>query len=136
MAVNSSKERRRSRLARHRRVRRQLAGTTERPRLNVYRSLRHIYAQVIDDTTGRTLVSASTLDHDLRVQMKGLSKRAQARLVGKALAQRAQAAGVTKVAFDRGGYLYHGRVKELAEGAREGNEARAEGEAPKGGLEF
>ena len=67
MAVNSSKERRRSRLARHRRVRRQLAGTTERPRLNVYRSLRHIYAQVIDDTTGRTLVSASTLDHESRI---------------------------------------------------------------------
>ncbi len=120
MAVNSSQERRRSRIMRHRRVRRTVAGTQARPRLNIYRSLRHIYAQVIDDSSGRTLVSASSLDHELRGQMSGLSKKAQARLVGKTLAQRAQQAGVKLVAFDRGGYRYHGRVKELADGSREG----------------
>jgi large subunit ribosomal protein L18 len=112
--------RRKARLLRQQRVRRHLAGTTARPRLAVFRSLRHIYAQVIDDSSGRTLVSASTLDHELRAQMAGLSKRAQARLVGKAVAQRAQAAGVQRVAFDRGGFLYHGRIKELADGSREG----------------
>jgi large subunit ribosomal protein L18 len=112
--------RRRARLLRHRRVRRHLAGTPARPRLNVYRSLRHIYAQVIDDSSGRTLVSASTLDGGLRPQLSGLPKRAQARLVGKTLAERAQQAGIQLVAFDRGGYRYHGRVRELAEGSREG----------------
>jgi large subunit ribosomal protein L18 len=112
--------RRRSRLLRHRRVRRHLAGTPARPRLNVYRSLRHIYAQVIDDSSGRTLVSASTLDGALRAQLSGMPKRAQARLVGKTLAERAQQAGIQLVAFDRGGYRYHGRVRELAEGSREG----------------
>ncbi len=110
----------RMRKLRHSRVRRRLAGTPERPRLNVFRSLRHIYAQVIDDSTGRTLVSASTVDGELRAQMTGLNKKAQARLVGKTLAQRAQQAGVKQVAFDRGGYRYHGRVKELADGSREG----------------
>ncbi len=120
MALNSSQERRRSRTMRHRRVRRTLAGTPARPRLNIFRSLRHIYAQVIDDSSGRTLVSASTLDHELRSQMAGLNKKAQARLVGKTLAQRAQQAGVKVVAFDRGGYRYHGRIKELADGSREG----------------
>ena len=112
--------RRKSRLQRHLRVRRHLAGTPERPRLNVYRSLRHIYAQVIDDRSGRTLASASTVDAELRAQMNGLPKKAQARLVGKTLAQRATAAGIKQVAFDRGGYHYHGRVQELAEGSREG----------------
>jgi large subunit ribosomal protein L18 len=112
--------RRKARLLRQQRVRRHLAGTPARPRLAVFRSLRHIYAQIIDDTSGRTLAQASTLDHDLRAQMAGLTKRAQARLVGKAVAQRAQAAGVQRVAFDRGGFLYHGRIKELADGSREG----------------
>ncbi len=113
-------KRHRMRKLRHSRVRRRLAGTPERPRLNVFRSLRHIYAQVIDDSTGRTLVSASTLDSELRAQMSGQTKKAQARLVGKALAQRAQPAGIKQVAFDRGGYRYHGRIKELADGSREG----------------
>lgn len=121
MAVtNPSGERRRSRAIRHRRVRRHLAGTPARPRLNVFRSLRHIYAQIIDDSNGHTLVSASSVDLELRPQMSGMTKKAQARLVGKTLAQRAQQKGVKQVAFDRGGYRYHGRVKELADGSREG----------------
>ncbi len=119
MAVHTNRQQR-ARVLRHKRVRRRVAGTPERPRLNVFRSLRHIYAQVIDDSTGQTLVSASSLDHELRAQLGSLSKKAQARQVGKALAQRALQKGLKKVAFDRGGYLYHGRVKELADGSREG----------------
>lgn len=105
---------------RHKRVRKKVHGTPERPRLNVFRSLKHIYAQIIDDEAGVTLVSASTIDRELRPKMKGLTKTEQARLVGKAIAERALAKGITKVVFDRGGYKYIGRVKALAEGAREG----------------
>jgi len=112
-----------SRLARKRRhqgVRRKVLGTSDRPRLNVFRSLAHIYAQIIDDGQGHTLVSASTLDPELRDKVQGLSKTEQARLVGQVLAKRALARGVQRVVFDRGGYLYHGRVKALADGSREG----------------
>jgi large subunit ribosomal protein L18 len=101
---------------RHRRVRARAIGTAERPRLNVFRSLNHIYAQVIDDAKGHTLAAASTLDADIA----GGSKLAEAQAVGKLVAERAKAAGVNKVVFDRGGYLYHGRVKALADSAREG----------------
>jgi large subunit ribosomal protein L18 len=108
-----------ARKRRHRRVRKQVMGTSQRPRFNVFRSLRHIYAQVIDDTQGHTLAAASTLDLELRDEIKGLTKTEQAKLVGGLLAKRALERGVKKVAFDRGGYKYHGRVKSLAEAARE-----------------
>ncbi len=114
------KDRRLGRIRRHRHVRRKVFGTPEKPRLNVFRSLQHIYGQVIDDTQGHTLASASTLDAEVAEQVKGEPKVEQARIVGKVLASRALAKGVTRVAFDRGGYKYHGRVKALAEGAREG----------------
>jgi len=109
-----------ARQRRHARVRKNVSGTSERPRLNVFRSLNQIYAQVIDDVRGHTLAAASTLDPELRNQVKDLSKVDQARLVGKLIAQRALARGVNRVVFDRGGYLYHGRVKALADAAREG----------------
>jgi large subunit ribosomal protein L18 len=109
-----------ARKRRHARVRRKVAGTPERPRLNVYRSLEHIYAQVIDDTTGQTLVSASTVDRDLRAELATLPKQEQAKAVGKRVAERAKAKGIDQVVFDRGGYLYHGRIKALADGSREG----------------
>jgi large subunit ribosomal protein L18 len=105
---------------RHVRVRKNLTGTTERPRLNVFKSLVGIYAQVIDDQAGRTLLSASTVDRDLREKMKGLKKSEQAKLVGQTLAERAKDKGIQAVVFDRGGYRYSGRVKALADGAREG----------------
>jgi len=114
-----SKSRNAMRLRRHRRARRRLIGSTTRPRLNVFRSLNHIYAQVIDDAHGRTLASASTVDTDLRAELQSLDKTEQARRVGAALARRAQAAGVKGVVFDRGGYRYHGRVKALADASRE-----------------
>jgi large subunit ribosomal protein L18 len=95
-------------------------GTAERPRLNVFRSLKHIYAQVIDDDQGETLVAASTLDPELREKLNGLTKSEQAKLVGELVAGRALAQGVKRVVFDRGGYKYHGRVKALADGSREG----------------
>jgi len=103
---------------RHRRVRVQVHGTPERPRLNVFRSLRHIYAQLVDDTVGNTLVAACTLDEGLRGELGKLKKTEQAKLVGQMLAKRALEKGVKQVVFDRGGYKYHGRVKALAEGAR------------------
>lgn len=110
-----------SRQQRHNRVRKRVEGTPERPRLNVYRSTNNIYAQVIDDRAGRTLASASTLDASLRQDKKGSGGNvAAAQTVGKLVAERAKAAGVTKVVFDRGGYLYHGRVQALADAAREG----------------
>lgn len=109
-----------ARKRRHLRVRKRVFGTPERPRLNVYRSLTNIYAQIIDDTRGHTLVSASTIDRKIRDKVKGLRPVEAARQVGLILAERAKAAGITKVVFDRGGYKYHGRVKALAEGAREG----------------
>jgi large subunit ribosomal protein L18 len=108
-----------ARVRRHKRVRKKVEGTSERPRLNVFRSLRHIYAQVIDDSAGHTVASASTLDKELSAQCEGLDKTECAKLIGRAIAGRAQAAGVTAVVFDRGGYQYHGRVKALAEAARE-----------------
>lgn len=104
---------------RHRRIRKRVHGTPERPRLSVFRSLKHMYGQIIDDTTGRTLAWASTVDPALRGQLSG-TKTEKARVVGELLAKRAIETGITKVVFDRGGFLYHGRVKALAEGARAG----------------
>ena len=109
-----------ARARRHVRVRKNLTGTTERPRLNVFRSLSGIYAQVIDDQTGRTLLSASSVDRDLREKLKGMKKSEQAKLNGQTLAERAKSKGIESVVFDRGGYRYIGRVKALADGAREG----------------
>ena len=103
----------------HQRVRMTVSGTAERPRLCVYRSLDHIYAQVIDDRAGKTLVSASSADKDTKKNLKGGGNVAAAKIVGKAVAERAKAAGVSKVVFDRGGYKYHRRVKALADAARE-----------------
>ena len=105
------------RIKRHVRVRAKISGTPERPRLNVFRSKQNIYAQIIDDVAGKTLVSANTLEKDF--DGYGGNKEA-ARKVGKLLAERAEKAGIKAVVFDRGGYVYHGRVQELAEGAREG----------------
>jgi large subunit ribosomal protein L18 len=105
---------------RQRRVRAKVKGTPARPRLNVFRSARHIFAQIIDDSKGNTLVAASTLDADVRAKAKELKKIDEAKAVGKLLAQRAIEKGCKQVVFDRGGYQYHGRVKSLAEGAREG----------------
>ncbi len=107
------------RTRRHNRVRARVIGTQARPRLNVFRSLTGIYAQVIDDTAGHTLVSASTIDKDLAAQVDGKSKVEAAKIVGQALGQRAKLVGISQVVFDRGGYRYHGRVAALAEGARE-----------------
>jgi large subunit ribosomal protein L18 len=111
--------RRAARIRRHIRVRKKVEGSTERPRLNVFRSLEHIYAQIIDDSNGSTLVSASTVDADLRAELAPLTKTEQAKAVGKAVAERAKAKGIDAVVFDRGGYPYHGRVKALADGSRE-----------------
>ncbi len=116
-----AKERRDGRIIRHRRIRLSISGTAERPRLAVYRSLRHLYAQIIDDDRAHTLVAISTLDKGVGQELTGTgSGLKRARLLGKLLASRAKEQGITRVAFDRGGYLYHGHVKELAEGAREG----------------
>jgi large subunit ribosomal protein L18 len=104
---------------RHRRIRRFLSGTTERPRLAVFRSLEHIYGQIIDDTVGRTLVAASDVEAKLRDGERG-KKSDRAKQVGQLLAERAKEKGITTVVFDRGGFLYHGRIKALADGAREG----------------
>ena len=114
-----SEKSRKARLRRHRRVRAKLSGTTERPRLNVFRSLSHIYAQVIDDERGHTLAAASTVDREARTEMNGKTKTEAARVVGRLVAERALAAGIKQVVFDRGGYRYHGRVRALAEAARE-----------------
>ena len=112
-----SKDEQRRRI--HARVRTRVTGTPERPRLCVYRSLGHIYAQIIDDRSGRTLVSASSVDKESKKNLKGGGNIASAKAVGKFIADRAKAAGVVKVVFDRGGYKYHGRVKALADAARE-----------------
>ena len=109
-----------ARTRRHIRVRKSLMGTAERPRLNIFRSLSAIYAQVIDDQAGRTLLSASTVDRELREKMKGLKKSEQAKLVGQTLAERSKSKGIQAVVFDRGGYRYIGRIKAFADGAREG----------------
>ena len=103
----------------HTRMRQTLEGTAERPRLCVFRSLRHIRAQVVDDRTGRTLAAASSLDKDVRGDIKGGGNVAAAKVVGKTIAGRALKAGIEKVVFDRGGYRYHGRVQALADAARE-----------------
>lgn len=116
MAKNSNEARKR----RQRRIRNRISGTPERPRLNVFRSLEHIYAQVIDDVAGQTLVSASTVDKEIARQVAGKKKQEQAAIVGQVVAQRALDAGIQEVVFDRGGYLYHGRIKAVADGARKG----------------
>lgn len=108
-----------SRLKRHVRVRKKISGTTERPRLNVFRSSKHIYAQLIDDVNGVTLASASTLDKELRDQVENGGNAEAARKVGELIAKRGKEAGITNVVFDRGGYLYHGRIQALADAARE-----------------
>jgi large subunit ribosomal protein L18 len=118
--VNRRKARERRRIH----VRLKVVGTPERPRLNVYRSLNRIYAQIIDDSVGHTLVSASTIDREIEGQIAGMARTAQAEVVGRVVAERALAKGIQKVVFDRAGYKYHGRVKALAEAAR------------KAGLEF
>jgi large subunit ribosomal protein L18 len=116
MAKRTSRE---LRARRHHRVRKKVEGSTERPRLSVFRSNEHIYAQVIDDTLGRTLVAASTVDKLLVNGLAGKTKTEDAQAVGKAVAERALEAGITKVVFDRGGFRYHGRIKALADAARE-----------------
>ena len=111
---------RQARSRRHLRLRRRLKGTSERPRLSVFRSLNHIYVQVVDDTTGVTLAAASTLENSIIEEVKSSDKSAKSKKVGSTIAERAKEKGVTSVVFDRGGYRYHGRVQALAEGAREG----------------
>ncbi len=109
-----------ARKRRHYRVRNKVSGTVARPRLSVFRSSQHIYAQVIDDERGHTVAAASSLEPEVRKQLTGKTKTAQAELVGTTLAERAKAAGITAVVFDRGGFRYHGRVKAVADGARSG----------------
>lgn len=113
-----------ARIRRHLRVRKRVHGTPERPRLAVYRSLSHIYAQVINDVERRTIAAASDVEKDLKAKVDGKKKQEVAAIIGELIAERAKAQGVTKVVFDRGGFVYHGRVKALADAAR------------KGGLEF
>lgn len=109
------------RTRRHLRIRKKVQGTQERPRLTVFRSLNHVYAQLVDDLTGRTLLTVSSRDKDLATEVKSAKgKVAASKIVGKALAVRAKEKGIDRVCFDRGGYLYHGRVKAIADGAREG----------------
>lgn len=122
--VALAEKRRVARFRRHLRVRKSVSGTAARPRLGVFKSARHIYAQLVDDSRGHTLAAASTLDPELHGSLSGVKKTEQAARVGELLGRRALEAGVKKVVFDRGGYKYHGRVKALADGAR------------KAGLEF
>ena len=117
---SKSGEHRLARIRRHRRVRKKILGTAERPRLNVFRSNSHIYAQIIDDTQHKTLVSASTLTKEFKARVEDKkTKVEQSKIVGALIAEKAKEAGIEQVVFDRGGYLYHGRVKALAEAARE-----------------
>ena len=116
----AKKSRSLARERRHARVRKHVVGTTSRPRLNVFKSTSGIYAQIIDDSEGNTLISASTVDKELREKMKGMKKTEQAKVIGKAVAERAKSKGILSVVFDRGGFRYVGRIKALAEGAREG----------------
>ena len=109
-----------ARKRRHMRVRRKVSGTAARPRLNVFRSLKNVNVQVIDDQAGHTLVSASTMETDLQEVLADKPKVEQAKEIGKIVAERAKAAGIEQVVFDRGGYRYHGRVKAVADGSREG----------------
>lgn len=118
--MDRAKKRLFDRIRRHRRVRKDVKGEDGRPRLAVFRSARHISAQLIDDLRGHTLVTASSLDPEIKSSLAGLKKTQQAQKVGELLARRAQASGVKEVVFDRGGYRYHGRVKALADGARQG----------------
>ncbi len=113
------KDKNKDRQIRHARVRKTVVGTKERPRLNVYKSLTHIYAQIIDDDKGVTLVSASTLDKEIASQIEGKTKTEAAKIVGTVIGERAKAKKIKEVVFDRGGYLYTGRVQALADGARE-----------------
>lgn len=115
-----AKNSRQMRQLRHERVRRRVVGSAARPRLSVFRSLKHVAAQLIDDGRGRTLVASSSLEPELRKQLAGKGKSEAARLVGALVAQRAKEQGIVRVVFDRGGFQYHGRVKALAEAAREG----------------
>lgn len=112
------KDKNKDRVVRHKRVRKTVVGTTKRPRLNVYRSLNNIYAQIIDDSNGSTIVSASTLDKEVAELIKGKSKTEAAKIVGETIANRAKAKKIEEVVFDRGGYLYTGRVQAVADGAR------------------
>ena len=114
-----TRDRNKDRKIRHARVRKKISGTPDMPRLCVYRSLSNIYAQVIDDTKGVTLVSASTMEKDLQSALKDANKKSAAKMIGKLIAERATGAGIEAVVFDRGGYVYTGRVAELAAGARE-----------------
>lgn len=116
MKVKTAKE---ARIRRHLRMRKRVSGTAERPRLSVFRSLKHIYAQLIDDEKGRTLTSASTLNPKIKEELLGKTKTEKAKIVGVLLGRKAKEIGVETAAFDRGGYKYHGRVKALAEGAKE-----------------
>jgi ribosomal protein L18, bacterial type len=116
----NKRDRNEVRKIRHERVRKKISGTPERPRLCVFRSNKHIYAQVIDDVAGNTLVAASTVEKEIAAQLGEVDKKGEAKLVGKIVAERAVKAGITEVVFDRGGYIYTGRVAELAAGAREG----------------
>jgi large subunit ribosomal protein L18 len=118
--MDKAKKKRLARQRRHARIRKNMQGTAERPRLCVFRSLRHIYVQVIDDTRQHTLVSASTVDPEVSAEIAGKAKADQAAMVGEVIARRAREAGIEQVVFDRGGYRYHGRVKALADAAREG----------------
>ncbi len=113
--IDRSSERRRI----HRRIRAKISGKPDRPRLCIYRSLKYIYAQIVDDSQGKTLVAASTAEKDVRGQLKQAGNIQASKLVGKSIAERAKAKGIKTVVFDRGGYLYHGRVKAVAEAARE-----------------
>ena len=107
------------RLRKHERVRKKIKGTSQKPRLNIFRSLNNIYAQIVDDTTGKTLAAVSTLDSSIKSKVKYGGNKEAAKEIGKAIAQKASEKGIKQVVFDRGGYIYHGRVKELAESARE-----------------
>ena len=116
-----AQERRRGREHRHSRIRKRVRGSADQPRLAVFRSLRHMYAQIIDDETARTLCAVSSLEDGIQETLSAEKARLKrSRMLGKLLAQRAKEKGISRVAFDRGGYLYHGHIKELAEGAREG----------------
>jgi len=117
--VIKREDRRESRLVRHKRIRKKISGTPEKPRLSVYRSEKHIYAQIIDDVNGRTLVAASTVEKALREKLQKTWNVDAAKEVGKLVAERAIAKGIKDVVFDRGGFKYHGRVKALADAARE-----------------
>ncbi len=118
MKVQELKKKRRLKRKKH--IRKNMFGTQEKPRLSINRSLSHIYVQIIDDDNHKTLVSASTLDNEIKAALEGKTKKEQSKLVGEAIAKRALAANINTVCFDRNGFLYHGRIKELADAARKG----------------